>query len=139
MQRHTRFFGFIMFASAGLLLAGCPFQDERTSNQGGGSVITAVSKITGGRMTGLTADEIQILGDTVSDLSPEIDININDEQAAAVTDFLEANNLDSINEVEDFVHQAEDDPSSVVIPQSLIDLIESGIDLSSIVEVQGAA
>lgn len=114
-------------------LGGCPMAGpERTTNQGGGNILSATSKIVGGQMTNLTPDELQIAVDTVSNVSEAIDIELTDEQAQAAVDFLVANSLNSIEDIEAFVAQAENDPDSVQIPESLQALIDSGTTLDDI-------
>lgn len=127
----------LLTGSALLWLTGCPFGNTRTTNQGGGTVITAASKVVGGRMTSLTPDEIQIVSDAISDLSPDVSLFIGDDEAAAAVDFLQANNLNSIEDIAAFAEQAANDPSGVVIPESLIQLVGSGVDLDSLVSVTG--
>lgn len=119
-----------------LNLAGCPLADSRLSNQGGGTVFTALAKVTGEKLAQLNPDELQILADTVSDLSDQVEINLTDEQAAAAIDFLAANNLNSFPEVEAFIAEAEQNPGSVVIPDSLQALIDSGVSVEDIVAAE---
>ncbi|GAG03522.1 unnamed protein product, partial [marine sediment metagenome] len=71
------------FLAATLLtLTGCPFVQNRTNNQGGGSILTAGAKVVGGSMTVLTPDEIQIVTDTVRDVANNPDLpQVTDEQA----------------------------------------------------------
>lgn len=110
-----------------VVLCGCPpAAPARTSNQGGGSIVTAGVKIAGGTMTGLTADEIQIVTDTVSDMSTEFAIDVTDEQAAAAVEFLVENNLNTVQDIQVLVEQGIQDPGSVVIPDSVQALIEAG-------------
>lgn len=111
-------------------MAGCPVVgDSRLANQGGGSVFSAVTKVAGEQMTALTPDELQIVADAVSDLSPEVDIFLSDEQAQAAVDFLVLNDLNSLADIEALAN----DPSGVQIPDSLQAIIDSGIDPSTIV------
>lgn len=107
-------------------LAGCPVGDPRTGNQGGGSVISAALKLANGTLTSLTPDEIQLVTDLVSDLNPDIDVVINDDQAEAAVDFLVANNVNSIEDIQALIAQAENDPNSLTIPASIEALIEAG-------------
>ena len=54
----------VALAAASLTLGGCLGNaDPRTSNQGGGNILTASGKVAGETMTKLTADEVQILAD----------------------------------------------------------------------------
>jgi hypothetical protein len=123
-------------------LAGCvfPAAPARTSNQGGGNLLTLGLKATQGQLTTTTADEWQILFDTVSEANANLDIELSDDQAEAVVDFLGENNLDSFQDIEDLVTRVEQDPSlidEIVIPDSLMTLITSEIDLDSVIDVAG--
>ncbi len=110
------------------ILAGCLFPlDPRTSNQGGGNILTATSKIASGQLASLTPDEIQILADTVAQANPQIpDIQLTDEQAQAASDFLKANNVNTVEDVQRLVEQAQQDPNSIVIPDSVTTLFDAG-------------
>ena len=87
--------------------------------------------------TSLTPDEIQIVSDAISDLSPDVSLFIGDDEAAAAVDFLRANNLNSIEDIAAFAEQVANDPSGVVIPESLVQLVESGVNLDSLVSITG--
>ena len=126
-------------ASLLISVTGCPFGNTRTTNQGGGTIVTAAGKVVAGQMTGLTPDEIQIVSDTISDLSPDLSLFIGDNEAAAAVDFLRANNLNSIEDIAAFAEQVANHPSGAVIPESLIQLVSSGVDLDSLVSVTGDA
>lgn len=126
MRRMRKLTTLCVFASAGLaLLTGCPSTDSRTSNQGGGSVLTAGAKIAGEQMSSLTPDEVQILVDLVSDRVAEFDIALSDEEAADAVDFLREYNINSVADIQALVEQFENDPDSIVIPDSILALIES--------------
>ena len=116
------------FAVATLLsIGGCPLSPSRTNNQGGGNILSATVKVVGGQLTGLTPDEVQIVADTVKNVTGNTEIpEITDEQAQAAVDFLRANNLNSIEDLSSFIEQAANDPDSVVIPPSVIILLEAG-------------
>lgn len=106
-------------------LTGCPAQPERLSNQGGGTLISAGLKIDGGEMSSLTPDEIQLLADTANQFVQEIDLELSDEQAEAISAFLQSNNLDSVEDFQSLL----DNPENVVIPDGAIALFEN-IDLA---------
>lgn len=110
------------------VLAGCFIPlDPRTSNQGGGNILTATGKIASGQLGSLTPDEIQILADTAAQANPQIpDIQLTDEQAQAASDFLKANNINTVEDIQNLVEQAQQDPNSVVIPDSVMSLINAG-------------
>jgi hypothetical protein len=112
-----------LLVSAACLLAGCIGLNPRTSDQGGGTLITAGAKVLGGTMTTLTPDEIQILGDQIAARSTRFaGIEITDEQAEAASDFLIANDIDTIAELQALV----DNPGGIEIPESVQALIDAG-------------
>lgn len=110
------------------ILTGCIFPtDPRTSNQGGGNILTATGKIASGQLSSLTPDEIQILADTAAQANPQIpDIQLTDEQAQAASDFLKANNVNTVEDVQNLIEQAQQDPNSIVIPDSVTALFDAG-------------
>lgn len=118
-----------MIGAMGLLtLTGCPQQSTRTNNQGGGNIITAGAKVAGGNISSLTPDEVQVLADKVASNTTDLDIpELTDEQAAAAVDFLVANNVNTIEDVQNLVEQAEQDPTSIEIPDSIQELIDAGL------------
>lgn len=113
---------------AGLMsLGGCPSTDPRLSNQGGGSIVSAGSKVASGKISSLTPDEVQILTDAAEQADPgALSTQVDDAQAQAAVDFLKANNLNTVEQIQAFVAQAEANPASVVIPPSVLSLIASG-------------
>lgn len=112
-------------------IAGCPTTGEsRTENQGGGSVVTAGIKVLNSNLAALTADEVQILVDRVDERKPNITIDLTDEQAQAIVDFLADNGLTSISAVAAVIQN----PDGLVIPPSLEALVEAG-DLPEIQRV----
>ncbi|RMF80653.1 MAG: hypothetical protein D6744_08000 [Planctomycetota bacterium] len=120
-------FGFV--GAIGLMtLTGCPQQATRTSNQGGGNIITAGAKVAGGNISSLTPDEVQVLADKVASNTTDLDIpELTDEQAAAAVDFLVANDVNTIEDVQNLIEQAEQDPTSIEIPDSIQELIDAGL------------
>lgn len=104
------------------LAAGCPTQDSRTSNQGGGSVISAATKFATGNLSGLTPDEIQVVGDFVAGVSPKFaELAVTDEEAQAAVDFLVANGIDSVADAQALAQN----PGSVEIPESVQAIVEA--------------
>jgi hypothetical protein len=116
------------------LMGGCllPAFDSRTSNQGGGTIVTAVNKVTSQQLARLTADELQILADAFSELSPDVNITLTDEQAQAAVDFLVTNEVNSFADVETLAN----DPDAAEVPESLQAIIDSGIDPTSIIGLE---
>ncbi|MBN1490984.1 MAG: hypothetical protein JXA69_13790 [Phycisphaerae bacterium] len=100
--------------------SGCaPAVDPRTSNQGGGNIVTAGSKVAAGSMAALTPDEIQILADN---FAPEGTPALNDEQAAAMQQFLVANDVNTVDDISRLIGQAQTDLSSIELPEGFLEL-----------------
>lgn len=84
----------------------------------GESILSAAAKVAGGQISTLTAGEIMILNQTASDLVGSTDPNaqvptLTQPQAAAVADFLVANNLNTLADFEALQQTAQTDPSSI--------------------------
>ena len=101
-----------------LLAAGCG-TDARTSNQGGGNILTTGIKVNNGELTSLTPDEIQIIGDQLSNFVPDApDVELTDEQAEVISQVLEEN---GINTIEDAIALGQN-PGDIVLPDEFLDL-----------------
>lgn len=108
-------------------LTGCPVAatPSRTSNQGGGNLVTAGAKIAGGSIASLTPDELQVITDKAVEVNPNIDIpELSDEEAAAAVDFLVANDLNTLDDVVNLIQEAETDPNAIVVPDSVMSVLE---------------
>ena len=112
----------LALAALGLsTLAGCPTTQSRTYDQGGGSSATALLKIANGNLSGLTPDEIQILADRIDQRKPALNIALTDDDAAAISEFLVVNHLDTVASVT----AAIDNPNGLVVPASLETMIKN--------------
>ncbi len=112
-----------------LLLTGCfSMPWTRTGNQGGGTLLTATSKLANDDLGGITPDEIQLLTDAAIQITGVEVPPVTDEQAAAVVTFLEDNGITSVGTLQEFIAQAEEDPSSVVISDEVLAALRSIID-----------
>lgn len=123
----------LTFALTLPLLTGCPqVAVDEFSNQGGGNLVTATSKIVGGRLGELTPDEVQILGDRVTQVAPLVEAEvieageISDDEAEAAVDFLVVNDINTVSDLRDTIELAGENPEAVVIPQSLANLVIAG-------------
>ena len=129
-----------------LLLAGC-MGDPRTTNQGGGSIITAATKVHDQQLNQLTPDEVQIVADLVSDLLPEVDIELSDDVADAVTALFVENEVTSFDEARTLADALIHTPQVVHIPPALTTLFVAdrtanqggGTVLSAIQKIKGDA
>lgn len=104
-----------------LLLLGCPslYLDPRTSNQGGSNPIQAIGKLAMNRLDLLNPDDVQVLTDIAIAVTDSAAPPVEDEQAAAVISFMQAHNLDTFEDVEAIIEQAETEPGSIVIPEEV--------------------
>ena len=105
------------------------FVADRTANQGGGTVISAIQKVKGDALNELTPDEVQMVTDFLADLIPDVDRELTDEEAEAITAFLTENEIGSVDEIEKFVDLAKNDPDAIDLPLALDQLLE---DLKSL-------
>ncbi|GEM_PF-2410789 len=108
-----------LVALALVVLPGCP-QAAPMENE-----VTWGIKAATNQLTSTTPREWQAVADKVDELVPEADISLTDEQAQAVVDFVQANDLNSVQEIVDLVEQVQADPSTVndlVIPDSVMEL-----------------
>jgi len=101
---------FVLTSTLGCFFSAPP---DRTNNQGGGNVITATTKVIAGQMTQLTPDEVQAVSDTISDLNPNVDLVLSDDQAQVVVSFLNQNNVNSIEDLQGL------DPNTIQIPDNV--------------------
>lgn len=133
--------GVALACGFGLAQFGCISSPNRTSNQGGGSILTAAAKLAGGQLSSLTPDEIQVATDfAIDNFGLEVP-SLEDEQAEAVVTFLNDNNLNSVEDIQALA----DNPGDVVVSDDVKDAIESllrglgeDIDFEFPVDAQGA-
>lgn len=129
----------VLSVCAGLLAItlGCaPPVDERTTNQGGGSLLSIAAKVAGDSQCvpigTFTPDEWQIAADQWPQLLPMIGQQmpvgitiptLDDAQAQAITDFLAANSVTCLSELEALGPGIES--GEIIVPAALIELAES--------------
>jgi hypothetical protein len=126
--KRTASFLLLALATATLFAAGCSV-DPRTSNQGGGSLLTAATKLLNHRIGDLTADEWQIVGDNLPALAAQFNVDLqgyeipvlSDEQAAAIVDFLDVHNINTIEELQTAVESGA--ITEADIPEELAGLV----------------
>lgn len=104
-----------------------PSPTERTTNQGGGSLLSAATKLSSGQISEWTPDEVQVLGDTLTQLAaengdPVEGLEYTDPQAAAIVDFLQMNDINTLEDWDDVKSQYDQDPNSVAIPEGALEL-----------------
>lgn len=107
-------------------------RDETNGNQFGGDLSSAFNKVSGGRFTELTPDEVQIYAEAVGTADPNSSFNISDAAAQqAVTLFVD-NNLNTAGELEAFLG----DPANEVpgeIPDGALEAIFVEFDPNEVV------
>jgi len=77
------------------LIVNALLQSERLANQYGGDLRTAYTKVIEPDYQSLTPDEIQIYGDGASSVDTTLTIALTDEEAQAVYDFFEDEDISS--------------------------------------------
>jgi len=78
-------------------------RDQRLGNQFGGDLRTAFDKVTSGRFTELTPDEVQVYGDQASAVAGTFTYSLTDAEAQAVVSFFAQFDLDTSAELSTFV------------------------------------
>ncbi len=128
--------------SAVVLIAvvGCP--DPRTTNQGGGSLLTVAAKLMSNSsdppIGDLNPDELQILTDNLTTLAGQFGYSLpegvtisslTDEQAQAIEDFLDDNGVTYLSDLQNLASSIES--GEIELPAVLQDLAEAmGADLA---------
>mgnify|MGYP001492385456 CR=1 FL=1 len=91
------------------LIINAIMSNERLGNQFGGTLRTAFDKVTGGRLSEMTPDEVQIYADAVGSAGGE-NLNITDRAAQLMVLVFSDNEINTIEELETFL----DDPISEI-------------------------
>lgn len=129
MRNHRNLVLCTVAAALLTIMGGCTGADPRLSNQGGGSILSAGSKLVAGNIGDMNPDEWQIVGDNVATLATQFqnelgDVQIpilSDEQAAAIVTFLDQNNLQTLQQLIDAIDSGTLDDAEV--PPELLELI----------------
>lgn len=93
---------------------------ERTGNQFGGDLRSALARVQGGTFTALTPDEIQIYGDAAQVVNDSI-ATISDQQAQLIGQLFDDENLETADNVRDYLN----DPGKEVPPDIPEDLLQT--------------
>ena len=123
-----------------IAVVGCP--DPRTTNQGGGSLLTVAAKLMSSPsdppIGDLNPDELQILTDNLTTLAGQFGYSLpegvtisslTDEQAQAIEDFLDDNGVTYLSELQSLSSSIES--GEIELPAALQDLAEAmGADLA---------
>lgn len=93
-------------------------RNDRLGNQFGGDLRSAFNKVTTNNYQDLTPDELQFFGDEASDVDTNINGRLEDEEAQAVANLFQDEDIDSPGELSVFL----DDPANEVkIPDAIPD------------------
>jgi hypothetical protein len=73
-------------------------------------------------LTEATAGEWQALAEKIDEFVPEVEVSLTDEQAEAIVEFVQANDIDGVQDIQDLIEQAQSDPDSITIPDGFEEL-----------------
>lgn len=122
-----------LLACVGLVtLCGCPTTTHDCSDDQAAAVSAATKFLTCGLLD-ISACEIQAVAQVVSTANPVLNIIVTTEQAQAAVDFLHANNVACLVDLQRLIVQSQQNPGSIVIPESLQALADAGVDFNTIV------
>lgn len=125
-------FGCVMALFAGGCISAAPPENA----------VTWGLKAATGRLTETTANEWVALAERVDSYAPTADISLTAEQGQAIVDFLQANDLNTIQEVVMLVEAVANDPNSlqdIEIPDSMLTLFEDANFGSVVDDVSGGS
>jgi hypothetical protein len=88
----------------------------RLANQYGGNLRSAYNKVVNGQFTSLTPDEVQIYGDQASLVDPNhaLQVNLSDDEAQAVVNFFQDNNIPSKDALSAWLSEAGNTPPTTI-------------------------
>ena len=99
-----------------LFITGC-FATAPVENE-----LTWALKAANGQLSQTTANEWVAVANTISQAVPGVDVSLTEEEAQAIVDFLVANDVDTIDDLVALIEQAQADPGSIEIPDSVMTL-----------------
>lgn len=107
-------------------------RDETNGNQFGGDLTSAFNKVSSGRLTELTPDEVQIYAEAVSTADPNSSFNISDAAAQQTVTLFVDNNLNTASELDTFLsNPANEVPAD--IPDGALEAIFVEFDPNDVV------
>jgi hypothetical protein len=128
----ARFFSrlVVLGAGAGLLLTGCTLAPPENA-------VTWGIKAGTGRLTETTPHEWQAVADKIDTRLPEVDVALSDAQAEAIVEFVQVNELDSIESMIALIECAQQDPSvveEIQVPDGMIELfVDVEVDVDALI------
>jgi len=78
---------------------------------------SAMFKIATGQMDSLSGAEVKAVQEA---FVPDLDLT--DEQAEAIAEFLQLNDIQTLEDLQQVIQQAMEDPSSIELPEGFLDL-----------------
>lgn len=120
----------VLICAALVFVTGCP-QPAPPEN-----AVTWGVKAARGQLTETTPREWQAAAEKIDKRTPDAEISLSDEQAEVIVEFLQTNDLDTLEEVTDLIERAQHDPSVLEeceIPDHMIDLFND-VDFNSLAE-----
>lgn len=112
-------------------VAGCPNPAPPEN------AVTWGVKAATGQLTEATPGEWKAVAVKVDELTPEVDLpELTDDEAQAIVDFVQVNDLDSIQEIAALVEEAQTDPrvvQTLEIPDSVMELF-GDVDFDAVVD-----
>jgi K+-transporting ATPase c subunit len=116
----------VVVGSTCLVLCGCGLlSGGRTCDQGCSNPLQATAKILSNRLDRLNPDDVQVLADLVIQAAGAQIPAVTNEQAAAVISFLRANNITTIEQLQELIDEAEQNPSVLVIPDDVLAVLQA--------------
>jgi hypothetical protein len=97
----------------------------RTCNQGCSNPVQAATKLAGSNLAALNPDDVQVLADLATQISGAPFPAVTDDQAAAVISFLKANNVNTVEDLQALIEQAQANPDILVIPDDVWAVLEA--------------
>lgn len=86
-----------------------------------GNLGSAVTKLANGQISEWTAAEVQSLATNISEVNPDVEtIELTDDQAAAIVEFIQLNNINTPAEWDAAVNQ----PGGPTVPEGAEELFE---------------
>ena len=94
----------------------------------GGNEVTWALKAATNTLTEATAEEWQAVADKINELVPEVEVSLTDEQAAAIVTFVQANDINGVQDIQDLIEQVQNDPDSITLPDGFEELFAGMAD-----------
>jgi hypothetical protein len=84
--------------------------------------VTWAVKAAAGHLTEATVTEWQAVAEVIDEVIPGVDVTLTEAQAEAIVEFVQANEINDLGDVEEMVDQAQTDPESIEVPDAFMEL-----------------